>query len=264
MDQLHIDWGHFGAVLSGIGALGIAAFGVTEALGKAFAWSTLGPGGGHHFGLPYVGLSVVTKMLVPLRPALKRAYGEDFLRIIAQQYRSDRSSGRAPDTIRQGVRLGLPFLPESEAAKLIGAIWDMDPVHSLNLARSLMAETPSSSNGEDAAPADAPSTSQPSAAASTEQMQALAGRFATALDARVNAAFALAEERYQAQAKLISGVVAVALAYAFEAGAKMKLGPVTPGLVGLVAVPLAPVAKDLSSSLQDALTAFKSIPTRKV
>ena len=56
--------------------------------------------------------------MAPLTPALKLAYGDDWFDIIAQQYRSGRSQGRAPDTIRQGVRLGLPFMPVADAEQV--------------------------------------------------------------------------------------------------------------------------------------------------
>ncbi len=253
---LTINWSQLGGLISAVGALGLAAFGVTEALGKALAFSIPGRAeDGAYYGLSYTGLRTVRKMVKPLRPALSRAYGAGYMQIIAQQYRADRSSGRAPDTIRQGVRLGLPFLDLKAATDLISAIWDMERRHAESLAVALQAEPVASSNP----PPEGQKTPGP-----PDQMQALAGRFSTALDTRVNAAFALAEERYEARAKLIAGVVAVGLSYAFNAGLHTGLDWEVVGLVGLVAVPLAPVAKDLSSSLQDGLTAFKSIPTRKI
>lgn len=255
-EGLTINWAQLGGLVSAVGALGLAAFGTTEALGKAFAFSF--PGGakeGAFYGLPYTGLRTVRKMVEPLRPALSRAYGTGYMEIIAQQYRADRSSGRAPDTIRQGVRLGLPFLDLTAAAALISAVWDMEPRHAESLALALQAEPLQS---------PIPPVGGVSPSAEADQMQALAGRFSTALDTRVNAAFALAEERYEARAKLIAGATAVVLSYGFNAGLHTGLHWQVVGLIGLVAVPLAPVAKDLSSSLQDALTAFKSIPTRTI
>ena len=251
-DTFSLGWDQLAAGVAAVGALGVAAFGLTEALGKAFAYRSRD--GGAHFGLPYAGLQAVKLAIQPLEPALRLAYGPHYLDLIAQQYRSDRSKGAAPDTIRQGVRLALPFLDIGKAAEVIGSVWDMKPEHSQALAQALLAgETPSASPHDPAGPID--------------PMQALAGRFATALDARVNAAFDLAEARYEAQAKMWSGLAAIVLALVLNYGLGVgrmqgRLPWALAVVIGLVAVPLAPVAKDVSTKLQDALTAFKSIPTR--
>lgn len=257
-----IQWAQFGAGIAAIGSLGLAAFGVVEALGKALAISgTSGRGKPYHFGLPYSGFGAVRKAMKPLTPALKLAYGDDYFDIIAQQYRSGRSTGRAPDTIRQGVRLGLPFLGKTRAADLIAAVWDMDRRHADALAEALQADGATSGKTP---PAPPPGGIDPT--------QALAGRFATALDARIGAAFAVGDERYESLAKLWAAVASVFLALLFNWGL-VAHGPghefdgrfpwVIAIGVGIVAVPLAPVAKDLSTSLQNALTAFKAIPGGK-
>jgi hypothetical protein len=256
VDTFSIGWQQFGAGITAIGALGMAAFGVVEALGKALAISgTRANGDGYHFGLPYAGLNVVKRAMQPLSPALKLAYGPGYFDIIAQQYRADRSAGRAPDTIRQGVRLALPFLSKTRAADVISSVWDMDRSYAEALAEALQAPT-----------ADTPpKPPAPVAAASgaVDPTQALAGRFATALDARVSAAFDLADERYESQAKLWAGIASVVLAVGFNYGLGEKFPMLLAIGIGIVAVPLAPVAKDLSTSLQNALTAFKAIPGGK-
>ncbi len=263
-DSFSMQWSQFGAAVAAVGSLGVAAFGVVESLGKAFAF-TFNVGKERrliHFGLPYVGLGTVNRMTKPLRTALRCAYGDGYAEIIAQQYRADRSDGSAPDTIRQGVRLGLPFLGVEKAAELIAEVWHMDHKFSLGLAQALQAdaESPPPSGGVAAAGAAPKGT--------IDQHQALAGRFATALDARIKAAFQIADEQYEATAKALSGLAAVGLAVLFNWGltvaGKPPLSWVEAIGVGLVAVPLAPVAKDLSTSLQNALTAFKSISTKSV
>lgn len=265
-EAFSLGWDQFAAGVAAVGALGAAAFGLTEALGKALAYRS--PGGAVHLGLPYAGFGAVKRAMRPLAPALRLAYGAEHLDIVAQQYRADRSKGAAPDTIRQGVRLALPFMEVSQAADVIACVWDMKRAHSEALAEALQA--PSGATAGKTAPISSP-------AGPIDPAQALAGRFATALDARINAAFDLAEERYEAQAKMWAGVVAVLLALVMNYG----LGPSTTphhrllGIlehgrfewslafaVGLAAVPLAPVAKDISTRLQDALTAFKAIPVK--
>ncbi|QUD87949.1 hypothetical protein [Phenylobacterium montanum] len=257
-DPFSMQWDQLGAAVAGVGALGAAAFGVVESVGKAFAFSYRQGPHKHlrHVGLAYVGLGSVRRMIGPLRPALKLAYGADYEEIVAQQYRAGRSDGPASDTIRQGVRLGLPFLEQDAATALIAAVWDMPAASSGQLAAALKAPAAAPAAGGGAAGAAA-------AAPAIDPAQALAGRFATALDARINAAFQVADEQYEASAKSWAAVVSVALAVGFNIG--MAKAGVTPLpwpidiLAGLVAVPLAPVAKDLSTSLQNALTAFKSI-----
>ncbi len=259
-----LDWGNIGALISAVGALGFAAFGVVEALGKALtiSFTLRSPTDGSRvrlalravrLGLPYVGFGAVRLMVRRLEPALECAYGSDFLELIAQQYRADRSKGRAPDMIREGVKLGLPFLGVEKAAGVIDSVWKMDLKLAMALAQALMADQPPSTRG---APPAAP-------APEVQAAQLLAGRFATALDERVTAAFMLAEQQYEAYAKMWAAVASVVLALAFNLGLGEPLSWLDAFLVGVVAVPLAPVAKDLSSSLQNALTAFKSIPTKR-
>jgi hypothetical protein len=278
--KLTLDWGNIGALISAVGALGFAAFGVVEALGKALTitFTLRGPTDGSRmrralravrFGLPYVGFRAVRLMVRPLEPALECAYGSGFLELIAQQYRADRSKGRAPDMIREGVKLGLPFLGVEKAAAVIDQVWKMDPGRALALAQALMAEQASPPGAAAAAsrPASPRASKRAASAASVppavQEAQLLAGRFATALDERVNAAFMLAEQQYEAYAKMWAAVASVVLALAFNLGLQARLSWLDAFLVGIVAVPLAPVAKDLSTSLQNALTAFKSIPARR-
>jgi len=254
-----LDWGNIGALVTAVGALGFAAFGVVEALGKAvtFTYTLHGEARARaprsmrviRVGLPYVGFRAIRQMTHPFDPALECAFGENFMELIAQQYRSDRSTGRAPDMVREGVKLGLPFLPVETASRVIQATWKMDAKYANELAQALQSD-----NG-----AAAGATPPP------DELHAhlLAGRFATALDERVNAAFLLAEAQYEAYAKMFAGLAAVVLALAFNLGLGQPLSWLDAFLVGVVAVPLAPVAKDLSTSLQNAMTAFKSIPVKR-
>lgn len=253
--------------IAAIGALGIAAFGIVDAVGKAlFVFDIPLPGflGGREakdadsrarprrrvaMGLPYVGFGKVRRLARLLAPALIVSYGEEYDRILRQQYRAGRGQGEAPDTLRQGVRLGLPFLDPRAAQGVIAAVWGLPEAQTAALAEALTAEKQAGSEGAAKAP--------PAVA----EAQALAARFATALDTRVAAAFELAEEIYQARARLWAAAVAIGLSLAYHAstaGAKIMdpAGWLVALLVGLAAVPLAPIAKDLSSSLSDALNAL--------
>lgn len=236
------QWTKFGAAVTGVGALGVASFGLVESAGKALAY--------RGYGLPHAGFGIVKSAIRPLDKALRVAYGDDYMEIISQQYRAGRSAGRAQDTIRQGVRLGLPFMELAAAEAVIQAMWDLPADNATALAAALQAP---------GAPAHVTAAAPEIGA---ERGQALAGRFATALDARVSAAFSVADERYEAYAKGLAGVAAIGLALLFNYGLGSPFSTALTLVIGAVAVPLAPVAKDVSTSLQNALTAFKTIADR--
>ena len=85
------------------------------------------------------------------------------------------------------------------------------------------------------------------------------GTAVTGVGALGVAAFDVAEERYEAYAKGLAAVVAIGLALVFNWGLGFPFSTPLALVIGAVAVPLAPVAKDISTSLQNALTAFKSV-----
>lgn len=112
---------------------------------------------------------------------------------------------------------------------------------------------------------------QTGAALTPEQVNLLA-RFNGAIDAAMDGGFEEADQKYRNWSKLVSGLIAVLLAVwgggliaANAPGHPETLGQYlfTPDfwravLVGVIAVPLAPVAKDLTSAVQAAVTAMKS------
>ena len=89
---------------------------------------------------------------------------------------------------------------------------------------------------------------------SDDERSALA-RLETTIDARIDAALVLAEYQYVAQARVWAMVLAlgIALGTGFYLVENMALA----FLVGITAVPLAPVAKDLASALQEAVKALR-------
>ncbi|MDB5429470.1 MAG: hypothetical protein JWP35_586 [Caulobacter sp.] len=242
---------HIPVLIAAVGALGIAAFGVVEALGKSLFVFDLP--GGKKAGLPYVGFAKIDPLLKLVDPAMRASYGDAYRDILLQQYRAGRGKGQAPETIRQGVRLGLPFLDMEAATRVIANLWGLPPEAAAQLAAALTNRQPPRPSSRAAAPDD------------PSQAQALAARFATALDTRVQAAFDIADAVYQTRAQLWAAVIAIGLSLGYQAATNdwtavpslKTLGDWSVALlVGLVAVPLAPVAKDLSSSLSDALDAL--------
>jgi hypothetical protein len=238
------EWEQAIAAIIAVGALGTAAFGVVEALGKALVI--------RRFGLPYVGFKCVLAVIEEFKDALYFTYGKHYELILAQQYRNDRSSGSAPETIRQGVRLALPMMDGAQGKALVTRVWGLGDDKSAALVDALQAEK-----------------SGPLSAAEADAAATLAARFALALDSRIASAFTLAEERYQATARLWAGLAAIGLSLLFNMG--LRSAPTGASgteqgypwlvalLIGAAAVPLAPVAKDLSSALSDALKAWRQV-----
>lgn len=102
----------------------------------------------------------------------------------------------------------------------------------------------------------------------TEQDINLLGRLDATIDLRIDAAFERAEQAYRNAARLWAAVVAVGLATAAAYGLKSQvIRGVEPSdaqfwliiAMGFVAVPLAPIAKDLSSALAAAARVATSV-----
>lgn len=264
------------ALISAAGAFGIAAYGVVEALGKAIAWRgaiwdrrlNVPDWLRQPFGLPFVGFNAVKRLALLLAPALRRTYGDDYLDILLQQYREARGKGSAPTTLRQGVLLALPFMPKAEVEDVLTKVWGLDGKVDAAGAAPFASRLASALLNEKAAGADAP----------TAQDEALASRFSVALDARVQAAFAVAEERYGAILRVWAGATAILMSVVFNyitgngiltmlhlslpTTGKLwipdaAVGPLAAAMFGAVAVPLAPVANDLVSALSQAMKAWR-------
>jgi hypothetical protein len=161
-------------------------------------------------------------------------------------------------------------MKQNDAVKMVKGLWGLDSDKSLAFVKALLAE-----KTEDSGP--------PRSEDEVRRAQGLAARFSTALDTRIQAAFDAAEEVYQAQARSWAGFAAVALSvgYTLSNGffvlvaatetvpEHVVLSKDWPArlsmaiLVGLVATPLAPTAKDLASSLSDALSALNKLPIKK-
>lgn len=97
------------------------------------------------------------------------------------------------------------------------------------------------------------------------------GRFDAMIDARLDGGYERADQFYRNSAKALAAVFAIILASAGEALIQVSRGIpfgfcefVTSGgfllavLVGAVSVPLAPIAKDISTALQTAVKAMQA------
>ena len=103
----------------------------------------------------------------------------------------------------------------------------------------------------------------------------LFGRFNAVIDASMDAGFERGDQQYRNAAKVAAGVFSLILAWAAAyllRDSNVKLPVATPAntpffgsplfqwasLIGLLAVPVAPIAKDLASSLQAAAKAVQA------
>lgn len=203
------------------GALGTAAFGVVEGL-KVFAF------------IGEAGFKSIPRILGPLQRTLVVAYGEDQEKLLRAQFRGNQSE--LARILRQGVRAGLTEQNAPELAKTLGS------VHGDALVAAI---TRINGGGEP-----------------TAEDRNVIGRFELAADARIDAALALAQSRYAGSARFAAGVISVLLAIAaglvlsatHEVESWSLLRSV---LVGIAAVPLAPIAKDVASGLQAASQALR-------
>ncbi|MEQ9091603.1 MAG: hypothetical protein RIE52_10970 [Balneola sp.] len=224
--------GNFVDIILAAGALGTASFGIVEGL----KWTRLGT----------IGFSSISNQLgKEVMDALKNAYGQNFLVYLKSLYRENRSSGALSKTIRQGVRIGLSEDNAIDLAKSIGVV-DGDSLK--DVAKTL------NSNGE----------------LSTDQRSIL-GRFELALDARIDSALADASNKYIGGMRLAASCfsimisLATALTFIFtdiNESFVDKFGNswgmiVQAVIVGLVAVPIAPITKDIVSAIQAASKALK-------
>lgn len=234
-----------------IGALGTAAFGIVDGF-KLIPWIDQA-GFEHLFSAGRIGLRSpwsarwAHSNLDPLFPALERAYGADVMNLLKLQYRAGRSKGDLPRTLRQGVRIGFSFMHQNEIEKVAFELGLPDAISqsAAKAVATFSAVRP-------------PATGQPAVAAAampSEEERAAMANLETAIDARIDAALVLAESQYVTQTKVLALIVSLVIA--LVVGGLLKQETVVSVVVGLVAVPLAPIAKDLATALQSAVTALK-------
>lgn len=222
------------AAILAIGGLGSAAFGLVDA-SKAFN------GGVSNFGFGHV-----KKALEPFDAALRKV-SPDWLETVRANWINGVPKEDQKATAKSLVRLGL--CPENAAAMAVAARID---------AASFLAVVTAIDTGGALTNADAD----------------LLGRFNGAIDASMDAGYERGDQQYRNSCRLFAGLVAVTLAV--WAGGLLESGGAFKGhalalsaywfssdwwmavIVGLIAVPIAPIAKDLASSLQAAARAVSS------
>src|SRR5262245_44939949 len=243
-----VDWyTYLGTASLAVGALGTASFGIVDGL-KLISWVDLagferlfsgGRGGRYRPFYRWAGLD-------PLEPSMRAAYGDTAMDMLKAQYRCGRAKGDLNRLLRQGVRIGFAMMKTEDVVTAVKALGVDDDrarlaVSTLELAR--LQRAPAAGETAVAPPAI------------SEDHRAAMARLETLIDARIDSALALSEKDYVTQTKVFATIVALVIAF----GVGIPLGQpwIACLVVGLVAVPIAPVAKDVASAITEAVKIFR-------
>ncbi len=230
------------------GALGTAAYGVVEA-SKYFA------------AIGEAGYRSLTGVLGGLMGPLRTAYGANADALLRAQYRGDQRA--LTRLLRQGVRIGLCGDNAQSVAR------DLASVDPESLARAIRvatgedecatAQLQRDASGEESEGGNA-SAARDGSARLTDAQRSIIARYELAADARIDAAITLAQARYAGALRLLASAAAVAIALTVASVATPRTTDdyALAVLVGVGAVPLAPIAKDLASGIQAAARALKA------
>jgi hypothetical protein len=200
------------------GALGTTCFGIVE----ASKWTFVG----------VAGFRCIENILgEQLSNALQLAYGPKWLDLLKAQYREDApGQGTIGKSLRQGVRLGLNKDNAVVIANELGTI----------KGEALQNAVAAAEAGDDLSP----------------EQRAVIGRFEAAADARITSALAKAQDVYLGTVRVMAGLLAIVIA--LVAGGNLEIPLFQSALLGIAAVPLAPIANDVVGALQAATKALKA------
>jgi hypothetical protein len=177
--------------------------------------------------LAEAGFTTLVKFLGPLMEALKTAYGPDSERLLRAQYRGDHIN--LTRTIRQGVRVGLTGSVADRLASSLGMV--------------------------DAAKLKDAAEEVERGITLSDDSRNVLGRFELAVDARIDAGLTLALDHYVRAVRIAASFVAIAIGVLVGAYLGMLFEGV---IVGIAAVPLAPVAKDIGTAIRSAAEALRA------
>jgi hypothetical protein len=178
--------------------------------------------------LAEAGFVVIRRFLAPVQIALDVAYGPDSIGLLKAQYRGDTSE--LMRVIRQGVRIGLT--PEN-AEQIAAALNVVNGQQLKKAAEEVRAGDELSNDSRN-----------------------VLGRFELAVDARIDAGLTLAHDHYVRTVKISATVVALAVAVVV---ARLLGVPTLHGIIiGLAAVPLAPIAKDVVTAIKAAAEGLRA------
>ena len=249
MDQLQLVTG----AITAMGALGLAAFALVDALK---AW----PGG----GISNVGVKHILEGCLPFAAALRNGAGRPaetiggarspavWQELLRAQWRNGRDKDTQKSVVRALVRQGLTVGDTDEVARFC----NVD-------AAALRALIEKLKQGGD------PTTAEGN----------MLGRIDAVIGFQIDAAYERADQQYRNVARATAGLLAILLGIAgaflinvgCDADETGNCASAIPDLdlwavnllyglaAGILAVPIAPIAKDLTSSLSAAVTAVKAV-----
>lgn len=217
-------------VVMAIGGLGAAAYALVDA-GKAL------PGGGpSRYGFNFIEGLVST--LLP--PSDSTAAHRLLLETLHANWINGMASGDQKNVARSLLKLYLRADNAPKVASVLGL------------------------NPDDVAKVAGLWTHGPSPAPGTDPSAAVVGRVDLALTAYVDGAYQCADQRYRNKCKFLAGIAAVVISTV--SGAALFWADAQPAgriflsfIAGLIAVPLAPVTKDLASALQAGVKVAQSL-----
>jgi hypothetical protein len=213
-----------GAAISAMAALGVASYGLVDA--SKGLWG----------GISNVGFRHIETGCAPFAEAMNRALGDpSWKQLLLAHWRNGRDKEAQKALVRSVVRMGLSLPKEgAEPVRIVG-------IEDANVT-AFVAVAQKAQSGEQLEEADI----------------AAMGRIDALVGYRIDAAYERADQKYRNVARLCAGIVAVALALV---AARFVPGVtyVQAVIAGVLAVPIAPIAKDLTSSLSAAVTAAKAV-----
>jgi hypothetical protein len=220
----HWTMGDFGSTIAAIGALGTAAYGLVDAT-KVYRG-----------GVSNVGFRFIRDAVEPFRPAFELVNPDDPYAVVLANWLNGVAKDIQKATVKSLIRLGLT---PTTASLLAAAVPSVDAAVLTAAAANIAAGLPL-----------------------TPQHINELGRFDAILDARMDTGFERADQKYRNVAKVLAACFAILLAIT---GAWWLEGKAFNGgdlaiafFVGLIATPIAPIAKDLSSALSTAVAALKA------
>ncbi|MBS0297825.1 MAG: hypothetical protein JSR45_16065 [Proteobacteria bacterium] len=228
-DLLNGELENIANVLGAAAALGTAAFGLVD-VSKAF-W-----GGPSNIGFGYI-----ARATRPFAPALLIGGGEEWLQTLRAQWLNGAPAADQKAKAKGLIRLGLT----SENAAEIAVAGRVDPQALQTAVTKIERGTP----------------------LKEEDLNVL-GRLDAVVEATLDAAFGRADQQYRNAAKGLAALTALVLAVIagamiFDAQTHTLVGYLASRdlliavMMGVIAVPIAPVAKDLASSLATAVNAVR-------
>ena len=212
-------------IIAAVGAVGTAAFGLVDAF-KAL------PGG----GISRAGFKFIRQTILKLAPEVASFDGtglsrDSLLYTLQSQWINGTAATDQINIAKSLIKLRLT--PDTSAAL-------------------------ASANGVDAAILSQIAASIRSGTALTPQQTDVYGRFDLLLTTLLDQAYQRADQRYRNSAKFAAIPVAVALALIAASVIPNQITLTQAVLVGLIATPVAPVAKDVSSAITTAVQAVQS------